>query len=192
MKSIEERDLEEAVLKFWPQVCFRVRRSLGSHTPDWEDVAADVLLDVIRAVRKGKFDGRSTLGTFVYVITTRRIMDYLRAKYRKPVSLPPPSDPADASDPCARVEKKEQAERLYDAVKKLRPRQAEILYLYYYMGLTQKQVAEVYGLSTRRTNEIIRNARETLGKILRKSVPLQQGRAGEKSPQPLAAVHGAS
>ncbi|MFQ6037297.1 MAG: RNA polymerase sigma factor [Candidatus Aminicenantales bacterium] len=169
MSKRKDIPLEEAVLKYWPQIRFRVRRSLGHHTTEWEDVAGNILLDVITTIRKGKFEGRSSLGTFVYVITTRRIIDFLRAKSRDRKAFPELPEPQQEADPSLFVEKKERERQVFDALKKLNSRQADILYLYYYQELTQKEIAEIFGLSPRRINTIIRNAREALRTILQKS-----------------------
>ena len=52
MKNSDKKnsvDLEELVLKFWPQINYRVRNSLGYTNPDWEDVASEVLIDIIES-----------------------------------------------------------------------------------------------------------------------------------------------
>lgn len=48
--------------------------------PDREDVEADIWVSVWTALRR--FEGRSSVGTFIFPIARRRIADHFRAKYR--------------------------------------------------------------------------------------------------------------
>jgi RNA polymerase sigma-70 factor (ECF subfamily) len=73
-------DLNEVVVKYRPVVSFKVKKSLGAHTPDWEDVVNEVITQVIEKVKKGEFRGDSSIGTFIYTITSRRIVDHIRQK----------------------------------------------------------------------------------------------------------------
>jgi len=157
-------DIEKIILTYWPQINFRVRKSLGVTNSDWEDVAADVLMDAVRALKNGIFKGKSSVGTFIYVITSRRINDYLREKYRKLATLF--LDENQTVDPIDRVKRREGERLLWDAIKRLKPRQADMLYLHYYLGLTQKEVAKIFGLSTRRVSELLKHARQILKRIM--------------------------
>jgi len=166
MKSKDEEisiDLEELILKYWPQINFRVRNSLGYMNPDWEDVAGDILMGVVESVRKGKFRGESSLGTYIYVITSRRIVDYIRKKERMPKSIPMDNH---IPDPYEHMDKKEKALAVTESIKKLKPMDADILYLFYYVGLSQVEIAEVFGISKRWVNTRIKNSKKILKKIL--------------------------
>jgi RNA polymerase sigma-70 factor (ECF subfamily) len=156
-------DLEELVLKFWPQINYRVRNSLGFTNPDWEDIASDVLIDVIEAIKKDKFRGDSSLGTFIYVITSRRIVDYIRKKGKLPKSVAVEDQ---IPDPYESMDKKEKSIFLAESIKKLKPRDADILYLYYYLGLSQLEIAGIFGISKRWVNTLIKNSTKSLKKIL--------------------------
>ncbi|MBN1224823.1 MAG: sigma-70 family RNA polymerase sigma factor [Candidatus Aminicenantes bacterium] len=158
-------DLEELILKFWPQINFRVRSSLGYANPDWEDIAGDILIDVIEAVKEGRFRGDSSLGTFIYVITSRRIVDYIRKKGRMPKGIAVDNQ---IPDPHETLEKKEKAILITESLKKLRPIDADMLYLYYYMELSQMEIAEIFGLSLRWVNTRIKNSKDALKRILEK------------------------
>lgn len=162
-KKDDKNDLEEIILKYWPQINFRVRRSLGHFNSDWEDVASEILLNVIEALEKKKFRGESSLGTFIYKITSRRIIDYIRNKNRKTKHL---QELDKLSDPHQHVEKKEQAEMFSECIKKLKPRHADMLYLYYYMGVSQSEIAQTFGISPSRVSQLLNNATEFLKRII--------------------------
>src|SRR4030042_7202767 len=99
-----EIDLNEVVVKYRPVVSFKVKKSLGAQTPDWEDVVNEVIMQVIEKVKKGEFRGDSSIGTYIYTITSRRIVDHIRMKTKILRSVP---EPAPLPDPCDDAESRE-------------------------------------------------------------------------------------
>ena len=59
------------------------------------------------------------------------------------------------------------------SLKKLKPRDADMLYLYFYFELTQREIAEIFKLSPRRVHEIIWNSKKNLKKIVDKGSKVQ-------------------
>ena len=161
-------DPTEILLKYWPQISFRVRKSIGRATPDWEDVASEILVGVIEVLRQKRFRGESSLGTFIYSVTTNKIIDHIRLKKRNLNDIPEFGHPF---DPYVQVEKQERARQVTRYIKKLKPRYADILYLHYYLDLPQSEIAKIYGLSTGRMNKLIRAARITLKKLMNSLPP---------------------
>jgi RNA polymerase sigma factor (sigma-70 family) len=161
--SSKDQELGRLVLTYLPQISFRVRRSLGDSCADWEDVTADIMMDAIRALKNEKFKGKSSVGTFLYVITSRRIVDYIRRKYKRPLYCQDGDGPDDTFD---QVKKDEELTIIREALKKLKPRQADFLYLQYYMELTQTEIADIYGLSLRRVNELLMQGKYSLRRII--------------------------
>ena len=157
-------DLDELVLKFRPVVSFRVRKALGAATPDWEDVADEIITQVIEKVRNGEFRGESSIGTFIYTITSRRIVDHIREKTKVLRHAP---EPAPFPDPAEAVEARERAARISRAVKKLKPKFREVLYLYYYKELPREEVARRLGISPRRVSERVNYALKLVKKDLK-------------------------
>ena len=174
---VEENDLdiEEVILQYWPQINYRVKKSLGFNHTEWEDVASEILFDVVKALKNGKFRGESSVGTFIYVITSRRIVDYIRKKSKNINYNHEELSRNYFSDPFEIVNKKEQKKLVSNSIKKLKPRDADILYLYYYAGSTQKEIAQIFGISSRRVHEVMKNAKQSLKKII------QSGNAMSKS-----------
>jgi RNA polymerase sigma-70 factor (ECF subfamily) len=157
-------DLNEVVVKYRPVVSFKVRKSLGAHTPDWEDVVNEVITQVIEKVKKGEFRGDSSIGTYIYTITSRRIIDHIRQKTKVLRSVP---EPVPLPDPCANAETRERAQMLAQAIQQLKPKFKEVLNLYYYQELTRDQVAERLGISPRRVSERLNYAQRLLRKMIR-------------------------
>ena len=159
-----EIDLNEVVVKYRPVVSFKVKKSIGAQTPDWEDVVNEVITQVIEKVKKGEFRGESSIGTFIYTITSRRIVDHIRQKTKVLRSAP---EPAALPDPCEDAERREKARILAEAIQQLKPKFKEVLNLYYYQELTRDEVAQRLGISPRRVSERLNYAQKLLRKMIR-------------------------
>jgi RNA polymerase sigma-70 factor (ECF subfamily) len=168
MKSVamqaSQLNLDEVVEKYRPVVSFKVKKSLGTRTPDWEDVVNEVITQVIEKVKKGEFRGESSIGTFIYTITSRRIVDHIRQKTKVLRGIP---EPAILPDPLDDAEARERARILGEAIKRLKPKFKEVLDLYYYQELSRDEVAERLGISPRRVSERINYAQKLLRKIIK-------------------------
>lgn len=163
-KKANELDLEEVITKYRSVISFRVKKSLGTYNPDWEDVVNEIITNVVEKVNKGEFRGDSSIGTFIYTITSRRIVDYIRQKSKvmKYVQESPPFP-----DPQEQVEKKERDELIARSIKKLKPKYKDILYLYYFKGLSREEVARKLDISPRRVSERVNYSLKLLKKIIK-------------------------
>ncbi len=157
-------NLDEIVIKYRPVVSFKVKKSLGIQTPDWEDVVNEVITQVIEKVSKGEFRGESSIGTFIYTITSRRIIDHIRQKTKVLKGVP---EPKPLPDPCESAENREKARILAEAIHRLKPKFREVLNLYYYKELSRDEVAERLGISPRRVSERINYAQKLLRKMIK-------------------------
>lgn len=157
-------DLEEVITKYRSVVSFRVKKSLGIYNPDWEDVVNEIITNVIEKVKKEEFRGESSIGTFIYTITSRRIVDYIRQK-RKVMKYVQESSPFPG--PQEQIEKKERDELLAKSIKKLKPKYKDILYLYYFKGLSREEVAQRLNISPRRVSERVNYSLKLLKKIIK-------------------------
>ena len=168
MKDVQlqasQLNLDEVVEKYRTVVSFKVKKSLGTQTPDWEDVVNEVMTQVIEKVKKGEFRGESSIGTFIYTITSRRIIDFIRQKTRVLKGIP---EPAVLPDPCDDAEKRERARVLAEAIKGLKPKFKEVLDLYYYQELSRDEVAQRLGISPRRVSERLNYAQKLLRKVIK-------------------------
>jgi len=158
-------DLDAIIAKYRPIVSFRVKKSLGSYTPDWEDVVNEIMLNTIEKLESGKFRGDSSVGTFIYTITSRRIIDHIRKKSK---SLKYAPEPNPFPQPQEHVENRERAEMIALHLEKLKPKYKEILYLYYYKELSRDEVAKKLAISPRRVSERVNYAQKLLKKMMKK------------------------
>jgi len=180
-RNDEPIDLDALVARYRPIVGFRVKRALGPANQDWEDVVNEILADVIVKIRGGAFEGRSSIGTFIYTITSRRIVDYIRLKTKVLRHAP---EPPPAPDPREQAEMSENARVVARALDRLKPRFKEVLYLYYFQELSREDVARRLGLSPRRVSERVNYAHKLLRRLLREDFfhlsapPTTKGRKG--------------
>jgi RNA polymerase sigma factor (sigma-70 family) len=163
-KRKSDLNTEEIVDKYRPIVSFRVKKSIGAHTPDWEDVVNEIMVNVLEKLKKGEFRGESSIGTFIYTITSRRIIDYIRQK-SKLLKHAPESNPY--LSPQDQIENKERAEWIAKAIEKLKPKYKEVLYLYYYQELSREEVAKRLNITSRRVSERVNYAQKLLRKVMK-------------------------
>ncbi len=156
---------EEAVLPYRPVISFRVRKALGSSNPDWEDVVNEILTQAVAKIKSGEFRGDSSIGTFLYIITSRRIIDYIRQKTRVLRHAP---EPAPYPDPHDEMEHRERAKQVEQVVAGLKPKFRDVLYLYYYRELSREEVARALDISPRRVSERVNYALKLIQKAIRK------------------------
>lgn len=161
---IDEEELEKTIRKFSPVITFRVRKALSISTVECEDLVNEIILQTIAKVRSGEFRGESTLGTFIYTITSRRIVDYIRSKTRVYHNIP---EPAPFPDPHEQLEVKERARMIEEAIKKLKPKFRDVIYLYYYQELPRDEVARRLGLTPHQVSERVNYALKLVKKHLK-------------------------
>lgn len=160
----EGPNAEEVLLKYWPQVSFRVKKSIGHSAPDWEDIVSEILLNVIEAIRLDKYRGESSLGTFIYAVTTNKIIDHIRQKRKVLGGI---HEPRPEFDPALQAEAQERVRLVANCLKKLKPKHADIMYLHYYLDLPLCEIAQVYGTSAGTMHKLIKVARKNLKDLMK-------------------------
>jgi len=159
-----DSDIDAIVAKYRPVVSFRVKKSIGVQTPDWEDVVNEIMINVVEKLKKGEFRGDSSVGTFIYTITSRRIIDFIRKKSKVLKHAPEPNP---YLSPHEHVENIERAEWIAESIKKLKPKYKEVLFLYYYQELSREEVAKKLKISPRRVSERVNYAQKLLRKVMK-------------------------
>lgn len=149
-----------------------------------EDVVQDTLLDGWRALER--FDGRSSLRTWLTTILQRRIADALRRLVR--VRLHEAAAPAeqtehrhadadlgdawvDHRDPHRLLEARQALSRLDQGVRALPPRSARVLMLREVDGLSTEATARELGIEAARVRTILGRARDQLRRYVGRPAP---------------------
>jgi RNA polymerase sigma-70 factor, ECF subfamily len=161
--------------------CYRM---LGS-VHDAEDAAQETLLRAWRSL--DRFEGRSSVNTWLYRIATNVCLDELerRPKRAEPVVEPYPDERLDEAeeplaDPAARYAAREGMELAFlTAIQWLPGRQRAVLILRDVLGWSAAEVADLLGTSRAAANSALQRARATIEGELGVR-PVTPARAGEQ------------
>jgi len=163
--EMREINLEEVHIKYSPLIRFKIKRSLGASYPDWEDIVTEIITNIITKIKNGEYRGESSIGTFIYAITSRRIIYYLRKKSKVMKHV---TEPASLSAPHEQTENKDRDKMIAKAIRKLKPKYRKILYLYYYKEFSREEVAQRLGITPRRVSELVNCSQKLLKKMIKK------------------------
>jgi RNA polymerase sigma-70 factor, ECF subfamily len=141
--------------------CYRM---LGS-VQDAEDVSQDTLLRAWRSFER--FEGRSSVETWLYRIATNACLDELEKRPRRIVEPYPDSRLEDAdtsiADPAARYALREGMELAFlTAIQRLPGRQRAVLILRDVLGWTGAETAELLDTTVTAVNSALQRARATI------------------------------
>jgi len=146
---------------------------------DAEDVTQEVFLKVYESIRQ--FKGESALSTWLYRITVTSALEFLRKKRRKKrfafvMSLfgdanEPLTDPPDFVHPGVKLDQRENARLLFQAVVQLPDNQKTAYTLHKVEGLSYQEAADVMGTTVSAIESLLHRARLNLRKTLENSFP---------------------
>ena len=112
----------------------------GLRGANLEDAAADVFSSVWRALPR--FEGRSSLGTWVYRIACRTIDKHRSRDTRFQIRTLTSDPPDPVKRPDHRTEEAERDELIWELVASLEPRQSMAVELFYRRGWPIEQIAQ--------------------------------------------------
>ena len=147
LKAGDERAFEELVEQYRERV-HRVAWRILRDDEDAEDVAQEAFIKVFKNI--GRFEGRSSLYTWVYRITVNIALNKIkRDKFRRMVPLGDMirGDTRPQSDPARAAISSEIATRIDEAVKLLPDKQRAVFTLKFYEELSHREIAEIVGCS---------------------------------------------
>lgn len=144
------------------------------HAEDAEDVSQEVFVEVFRNIRK--FDGKSSLGTWIYRIAVNRSLDHLKSKKRKKrfakvlsifgqeetQHLEANIQSAKPDQPDDLLHRKQQQEMLDKALDNIPENQATAFRLSKIDGMSNKEAAEIMNLSVSAIEALMHRAKKGL------------------------------
>jgi RNA polymerase sigma-70 factor (ECF subfamily) len=145
---------------------------------DAEEVTQDVFIEIYRSL--SKFKGNSSLSTWIYRIAVNKSIDFLRKKKSKKSlgffgklffdDIPSASkhELKNFDHPGALLEQKENSRLLFKLINDLKANQKTVIILFYIEELSQKQIAEIMGISTKAVELLVRRAKLKLKEKLEK------------------------
>ena len=147
LKAGDERAFEELVVTYQERL-YRVAWRILRDDDAAEDAAQEAFVKVFRHI--GRFQGRSSLYTWIYRITVNIALNKLkRDRFRQllPLGDLPRMDHRPGADPAREALSSEVAERVDEAVRALPDKQRAVFTLKFYEGLSHREIAEVVGCS---------------------------------------------
>lgn len=132
-----------------------------------EDLMQDTYLELI--LKKCKFKGESQFKTYLFRIARNKAIDYIR-KNRKSVlvddSFVFTAESAETAEYY--VEKKEQRKTVARTMQKINPLYAQVIYLSFFEGMSNEEIATVIRKNKRQVEMLIYRAKASLKKALEK------------------------
>ena len=144
---------------------------LGGFTADM-GIAEELMEDtfVKLAVKKPKFNGKSSFKTWLYAIARNMALDWLRrgGKRRETDTEIPEDIPDGTAQPELYYLNQERNETLRRALSRLNPDYGSVLYLSYFEGFSNEEIKTVMNKSGRQVENLLYRAKRALKTQLEK------------------------
>lgn len=150
--------------------------SIVQNPEDAEDVTQEVFIQVYRSV--GTFKGESKISTWLYRIATTRSLDLLRSRKSKKrfgfiqrlfgEGNEPVFEIPDYNHPGIALDRKENAARLFKAIRQLPENQKIAFTLHKMEDLSYQEISEVMKTTVPAVESLLHRARLNLRKMLEK------------------------
>lgn len=174
------RNGEEAAFKFLVETyqdrVYNTAIGIVQNAEDAEDVAQEVFIQVFRSIHS--FKGESRLSTWIYRITATRALDLLRSrKSKKRFGIvqrllgdnnEPDFEIPDFHHPGVALDHKENAARLFRAIRQLPENQKTAFTLHKLEDLSYQEVSEIMGTTIGAVESLLHRAKQNLRKIIEK------------------------
>lgn len=168
-----------------------VMHHLVGNTEEAEDLAQEVFLRVFRG--RKKYHPKAKFSTWLFTIANNLALNILRTRQRKPTiplnlrdSGPLGPRPAEqlvldrADQPEDRIQKREMADIVKQAIETLNERQRIAVVLNKFEDMNYAEIAEVMGLTTKGVKSLLSRARENLRVVLQDYINMDQKKPGDE------------
>jgi RNA polymerase sigma factor (sigma-70 family) len=167
----------EATASFVGTFEVRIRHAVqaaGVPQADVPDLTQDILIEALRQLGGPQFKLRSKLGNWVAIVTKGRIVDYRRKSASRGAGKHIPLDMMEPSAASFATPAAQEARLLAHQARDLMPlRHRMALMAHFRQGISVEELAQAFGLSTKRTRTILTEAKAMFRELLQ---------PGEKSP----------
>jgi len=150
----------EALIKRYSGVTYSLIYSFVNKRDQVEDLAQEVMLQAYQSL--GNLEKPSKFGSWLYGITKRVCMNWLRKQKGQAISLNKMVNFYPASESGSQLAKFEELEEVQRMVKSLPLIFREVIFLHYYERLKYKEISKILGISTSAINARLIKARGLL------------------------------
>lgn len=171
----KDRNAFKTLVEAWQDMVFNTAVGILQNEEDAEDVAQEVFMQVFESIET--FKEESKLSTWIYRITVSKAMDHIRKKRTKKRFAFLKSlfkddglemiEPPDFIHPGVKLENKENAQALFQAMDKLPPNQKTAFVLNKMESLSYAEVGDILELSSSAVDSLLQRARQNLKKELK-------------------------
>ena len=165
---------KELVAQFTGQI-YNTALGLLQNQEDAEDISQEVFIEIYQSV--SQFTGRSKMSTWIYRITVSKSLELIRSRNRKKrtgilFSLFGKEDHFMVTNtspfyhPGVKLENKERAAVLFQAIEKLPFNQRTAFTLHKLENLSYAELAEIMGVSVSSVESLMFRAKQNLRKLL--------------------------
>ncbi len=158
----------------YQKMVYHLALSLLHNREDALDVSQEVFIKVYRFLPNYHFE--SAFSTWLYRLTKNAILDYLRAKKRRPATSMDMleeqgillRDETEPADPFVDFLTMERRRMLYDAIDELSEAHREVIRLFCFCGESYETIATILGIELGTVKSRLNRAKKELRKLLEK------------------------
>ena len=163
---ISDAKLQKLWLKYYPRVKGRIIDRINDNTAA-EDIASEVFLGLVELVKKKSLRDETKIERIIWTITSRKIHDWLREKYRlnaQSTSAQEGSYPLNAflrrDSVTEEYQSKEFSGHVMNSVSNLTDRQQQAFTMMVVDGVSRTDTAEKLDISESRVQHLVTRAKE--------------------------------
>ncbi len=142
-------DLDDVYRRHGHSVLRRAKRVLGN-ADEAHEVLQEIFLELVRD--PSQFEGRSSIATFLYRVTTNRCLNRLRDRKNRERLVREHVAPSAGEGGPASAHEVASAQEL---LSRLPEEQAQVAVYYFYDELSQQEIADVMGCSRRHVGNLL-------------------------------------
>lgn len=139
-------------------------RRITSHSPDWEDLAQETWIRVVR--HASSYNPDFAFATWLFRIAWNQAKDHRSARRHEDTSLLPEEHPDPAPHPEALAMASADRARVAESLNALPPKLAELLALRYFEELSERELAERLDIPKGTVKSRLHNAHRRLALLL--------------------------
>ncbi|HEX8516104.1 MAG TPA: RNA polymerase sigma factor [Bacteroidia bacterium] len=170
----EQVPLFNEIYEQYKDKVFNITMGYVQNPEDAEDITQDVFVEVHRSLCK--FEGRSSLSTWIYRIAINRSLDLIKSRKRKKrfafitsifeEAVPGKNELSDFHHPGIALENKENAALLFKEIQSLPENQKTAFLLSKVEGLKNSEISEIMQLSVSSVESLLFRSKQNLQKQL--------------------------
>lgn len=160
----EEAAFEEIQEEYFDRLVFFIHRYVRD-VGTAEDVAIDVLAEL--AVKK-KYNFSTSLSTYLFTLARSRALTAMK-KQRRQIYVEMPESIADQASLEAELLKKEELQRLSQALAQLPPEQRTVIHLVYFENFSYDSAAHVMKKTKKQVDNLLFRAKNALKILIEKN-----------------------